>query len=174
MSNTRNGRAARIRAYLVEHGKATMDELHAACGDGTRRLTASSVSTLVTQGKVRRGIAKGTSVYYPTPAIHIDGRVQRRVTRLAHEQKAKVKKAATRATPAPTNGSGKTSPWAFGGQTRPGAAVERETVDQFLARGGRIERLPHGASATPVAGGHAAQNAATWHHRQERLAAAAN
>jgi hypothetical protein len=43
-----------------------------------------------------------------------------------------------------------------------------ETVEQFLARGGRIERLPNGASADPLRITRADIDAANWRRREQR------
>ncbi len=163
------GRAERIKAYLIKHGSATMAELHQECGDGELRNTSSTVYQLVATGKARRTGGGRAAVFHRTDLTGHDGRGKGKRGGTSPKVKAtplrKVRQAAPAKPPAP-------SPWAFGGKTRgPGGAPERETVEEFLARGGRIERLPQGASATPMTGGHAALNEATWRDRQERLTA---
>ena len=44
-----------------------------------------------------------------------------------------------------------------------------ETVDSFLARGGRIQRLSHGASANPLRITRADIDAANWRRREQRI-----
>lgn len=162
------GRAERIKAYLIKHGSATMAELHQECGDGELRNTSSTVYQLVATGKARRTGGGRAAVFHRTDLTGHDGRGKgkraRKADQLEPAPARKVRPAAPAKLATP-------SPWAFGGKTRgPGGASERETVEEFLARGGRIERLPQGASATPMTGGHAALNEATWRDRQERLA----
>lgn len=49
-------------------------------------------------------------------------------------------------------------------------AAERESgeqaVAQFLARGGKVQRLPHGATSIPVAPSRAEANKRNWRRRE--------
>ena len=48
-------------------------------------------------------------------------------------------------------------------------ATPFETVEQFLARGGRIQRLPDGASATPLHITRADIDDANWRRREQQI-----
>lgn len=161
------GRAERIKAYLIKHGSATMAELHQECGDGELRNTSSTVYQLVAAGKARRTGDGRAAVFHRTDLTGHDGRGKgKRARKPSKAEIPPVRKARQAAPPPPAAPSS----WAFGGKARLGTAHQRETVDEFLARGGRVERVPPGASAKPLKGGFNDLNEATWRARQVRLA----
>lgn len=161
------GRAERIKAYLIKHGHATMAELHQECGDGELRNTSSTVYQLVAAGKARRTGDGRAAVFHRTDLTGHDGRGKGKRARKADQPKP----APARKPRQPTPGSTATpSAWAFGRKSLARSAPERETVEEFLARGGRVDRLPPGASAQPLKGGFNDLNEATWRARQVRLA----
>lgn len=155
-----NGRSDRVRKYLVKHPGPGLRQLIDAVEPGcARNNMAATVSTLVKRGKARTEGRRGATRYYPTPTTLVDERaaanaatgVKRRKPRRRTRVTETPSRAASRplaakpAARAPLPRLMRTDP-----QLAPRKGAAGETVDQYLARGGRIDVLPRGAVSCPL------------------------
>jgi hypothetical protein len=191
------GRAKRVREFLAKlrpHGASTemvIDAIEPRC---RRVLMAATLSTLVKQRKLRRADVAGVTRYYATDTTLVDGRAaanavgKRRKPRAARstEAVAVAKRQADRSHAVAKAKPPKAVPESADTRpplqrfcaTQPAPALrptkptdDAETVDQFLARGGRIDVLATGAVSRPLKFDHRAANEASWQARLRRLAA---
>lgn len=193
-----NGRATRVRAHLASHPTgSTILQLIAAVDPGCEHnIMAATVSTLVRQGKARaQEPAEGErgNRYFPTATTLVDRRAAANASAAAtrrgkpRKRRAAAASAHSRrtgehsATSSRTAGPGDAIRQAICNlakappRTRVAAAVAddgRETVEQFQQRGGQVQRLPPGASATPLNITQHDLNEASMRRRKARLAGA--
>lgn len=144
--------------------------------------SVSVMSALLQQlckaGKLERKGKPRAYRYYPTDLSLLDMRSGKRMAKPPAKPKpARVRKAAV---PKPALSARKPQPKPTAAQqlqivpkkpdvtTAAPPRATRETVDEFLRRGGRIERLPNGASADPLRITRADIDAANWRRREQR------
>lgn len=161
MTHTRyTGRTQRVREYLATHPKgATLRELviHVEPGCKPNNM-AGTVSTLVAAGKLRSKVVDGYTRYYPTEITLVDRRAD--ANRRSGPKRSKAGKrarAAPRAaTPVPRKAAPAVRPMTRVAAVAPfkrpviDALAGAETIAQYLARGGRIQRLRNGEVSQPL------------------------
>lgn len=162
MSAKPTNRAQRILHFVAGcTTPATLAQIVAAAepgGDYRRysKVVSVQVSGLVNDGKLERIGTLRAFTYLPTATTLVDGRVARRkVKPQPPRQASKHQPAARKAAPARVS---KPKPPRPAPESRrflvarpaPRPPGERETVAEFLARGGRIQKLKHGECSGPV------------------------
>lgn len=153
-------RAQRILHFVAGCTEpATLAQIVAAAepeGDYARysKVVSVQLSGLVNDGKLMRIGALRAFTYLPTATTLVDGRAARRKVqpqpaRKASKRKPVARKAAPVPAPKPQRPVPETRRFLV---ARPGPrpAGVRETVEEFEARGGRIQQLKHGECSGPV------------------------
>ncbi len=185
-----NGRSQRVREYIAAHpGGVTLRQIiDATEPDCPRNNMGASLGTLVKLGKLRAEVAHRDTRYHATPTTLIDGRIagnacgKRRKKPLSackrtarHRQPAPApahpptpRRKPVRAARAPLPRLQREDPRVL--PAKPAGTAE--TVAEFQARGGRIQRLANGEVSQPLQYiGHQTLNDASWRARQQRDAA---
>lgn len=146
------GRTSRITAFIIKHNEGTLSQIHDACGDDGRNNTAATLSQMVAAGKLRRTGGYGNRVFHRTPLTGKDlrGTGRQQAEAAARVMKPPPARASTSTAPAEPRALRRDCAPRAVPQTAPSTA-RAETIEQFLARGGRIQRLPTFASANPLA-----------------------
>lgn len=169
-------RARRILQYLVAHPGSGLVAIADAVEPGNRaarRGIAAQIHQLASDGRIARSGAHRKTVYTATANALVDRR------RVANAKSAHKRRGPRKATSA-SDSKPAVPPKAPAGKARTPLDTQLrrrsahrptgdvETVAEFTARGGRIERLPHGAVSQPLQFiGHRALNEATWRDRPD-------
>lgn len=193
-----NGRAARVREFLHKlrpHGATVVMLVEALEPDCPRVKMSATAGTLVKAGKLRAAKVRGVVRYYATDQVTVDGRAaanavgkrrkkpragrtgadataQRGHSGRVHAAPQPQQATAAKRTPVPAA----RPPLQRFCVTYPAPSLQparqsaAESVDAFLARGGRIDVLPQGAVSRPLKFDHRAANEASWQARQRRIA----
>lgn len=162
MSAKPTNRAQRILHFVAGCTQpATLAQIVAAAepgGDYRRYSTVVSAQLcgLVNDGKLKRIGALRAFTYLPTATTLVDGRAAQPKAKPQPTRKAiKRKPVARKAAPAPVPERKPEQPVPevrrfLVARPAPRPPGERETVAEFLARGGRIQKLKHGECSGPV------------------------
>lgn len=138
---------------------ATLAQIVAAAEPGGEyrrysKVVSVQLSGLVNDGKLNRIGTLRAYTYLPTATTLVDGRVARRKVKPQPPRKPiKPKPAARKAAPVRERKPPRPVPEArrfLVARPTPRPAGQRETVEEFEARGGRIQKLKHGESSGPA------------------------
>lgn len=159
-------RSQRILHYVANCKKpATLHAIATAVADCETAANftaqiAAQLHQLTTAKKLKRTGAPRAYLYSATPRTLVDGRKFDSKGKLRDKTRNKPVAPARSRTPAPkptaaTRGAAKPAPAQRIAVTRtstrpPRFTGERETVAEFLARGGRIQKLKHGECSSPL------------------------